>query len=84
MIENDCEGPRESSLLLGRSICRIVFSDVTMRHLRQHPVEPIVNEIVALAKIRGLEVDSTDIDELVEKYNQEVMEKSVWSCIVFH
>ncbi|GBM30392.1 hypothetical protein AVEN_220990-1 [Araneus ventricosus] len=77
MIENDCEGPRESSLLLGRSICQIVFWNVTMRSLRQHPVELIVNHIVNLDKTRGLEVDSNVIDELVEKYNQKLMEKSV-------
>ncbi|GBM77048.1 hypothetical protein AVEN_79059-1 [Araneus ventricosus] len=36
------------------------------------PVEPIVIEIVSLAKIWGLEVDSNNIDELVEEHNQEL------------
>ncbi|GBM41583.1 hypothetical protein AVEN_169181-1 [Araneus ventricosus] len=35
-------------------------------------VESVVNEIVSLAKIRGLEVDSNDIDEIVEEHNQEL------------
>ncbi|GBM03814.1 hypothetical protein AVEN_85699-1, partial [Araneus ventricosus] len=30
------------------------------------------NEIVSLAKIRGLEVDSYDIDELVEEHNHNI------------
>ncbi|GBN01227.1 hypothetical protein AVEN_254364-1 [Araneus ventricosus] len=34
------------------------------------PVEPMVNEVVSLAKIGGLEVDSNDIHELEEEYNQ--------------
>ncbi|PNF30675.1 hypothetical protein B7P43_G06169 [Cryptotermes secundus] len=34
------------------------------------PVEPVVNEIVSLAKIMGLEVDNNDIDELVEEHSQ--------------
>ncbi|GBM55512.1 hypothetical protein AVEN_164408-1 [Araneus ventricosus] len=36
------------------------------------PVEPIFNEIVSLAKIRGLDVDNNDIYELVEEHNQEL------------
>ncbi|PNF27366.1 hypothetical protein B7P43_G01189 [Cryptotermes secundus] len=36
------------------------------------PVEPVVNEIVSLAKIMGLEVDNSDIDELVEEHIQEL------------
>ncbi|GBN54848.1 hypothetical protein AVEN_176975-1 [Araneus ventricosus] len=44
----------------------------TLRSPRQCPVEPIVNEIVPLANIRGLEVDSNHIDELVEENNQEL------------
>ncbi|PNF19045.1 hypothetical protein B7P43_G11706 [Cryptotermes secundus] len=36
------------------------------------PVEPVVNEIVSLIKIMGLEVDNNDIDELVEKHSQEL------------
>ncbi|PNF38634.1 hypothetical protein B7P43_G02310 [Cryptotermes secundus] len=35
-------------------------------------VEPVVNEIVALAKTMGLEVDNNDIDELVEEHSQEL------------
>ncbi|GBM44903.1 hypothetical protein AVEN_132346-1 [Araneus ventricosus] len=35
-------------------------------------MEPIVNGIVSLAKVRGLEVDSNDIAELVENHNQEL------------
>ncbi|GBM14252.1 hypothetical protein AVEN_167333-1 [Araneus ventricosus] len=47
-----------------------VLSNVTLRSLRQY--EPIVNEIVSLVNIRGLEVDSNDIDELVEEHSQEL------------
>ncbi|PNF41338.1 hypothetical protein B7P43_G16757 [Cryptotermes secundus] len=36
------------------------------------PVEPVVNKIVSLAKIMGLEVDNNDIDELVKKHSQEL------------
>ncbi|PNF30455.1 hypothetical protein B7P43_G12495 [Cryptotermes secundus] len=36
------------------------------------PVEPVVNEIVSLAKIMGLEVGNNDIDELVEEHSQEL------------
>ncbi|GBM83261.1 hypothetical protein AVEN_256578-1 [Araneus ventricosus] len=54
--------PREPSLLLGRSFCRRVLSNVTSRSLKQHPAQPIVNEIVSLSKIGALEVDSNDID----------------------
>ncbi|GBL78100.1 hypothetical protein AVEN_143394-1 [Araneus ventricosus] len=42
------------------------------KNLRQYPVDPIVNEIESLAKIRGLEVDSNDIGELVEEHSQEL------------
>ncbi|GBM26462.1 hypothetical protein AVEN_126960-1 [Araneus ventricosus] len=63
--------PREPSLLLRRIIGRRVLSKGTLKSLRQYPVEPIVNDIVSLVKIRGLEVDSNDIDEFVE-HNQEL------------
>ncbi|GBM25512.1 hypothetical protein AVEN_62264-1 [Araneus ventricosus] len=53
--------PRDPSLLLGRNADLRVLSNVTLRSLRQYPVLPIVNEIVSLAKIRGLEVDSNDM-----------------------
>ncbi|GBM91950.1 hypothetical protein AVEN_172178-1 [Araneus ventricosus] len=55
--------PRESSLLLGRSFGRKVLSNVPLRSLRQFPMEPTVNEIVSLVKIRGLDVDRSYIDE---------------------
>ncbi|GBM01548.1 hypothetical protein AVEN_209345-1 [Araneus ventricosus] len=79
---------REPSILL----CRRALSNVTLSSLRQYPVESIVNEVVSLTKIRGLEVDNNDIDELVEENSQlttkklmklhcvsqqEVMEKSL-------
>ncbi|GBM72560.1 hypothetical protein AVEN_81831-1 [Araneus ventricosus] len=35
------------------------------------PCGTMVNEIVSLAMIGGLEVDSNDIDKLVEEHNQE-------------
>ncbi|GBM75616.1 hypothetical protein AVEN_101309-1 [Araneus ventricosus] len=61
--------PREPSFLLGRnSGRRRVLSSVALR------VKPIVSQILAkssLAKIRELEVDSNDIDELVEEHNQD-------------
>ncbi|GBN19157.1 hypothetical protein AVEN_34251-1 [Araneus ventricosus] len=59
----------ESSLLLRRNFGWRVLSNATLRNLR--PVEPIVNEIVSLSNIRGLEVDSYDIDEFVEEHNQD-------------
>ncbi|GBN34570.1 hypothetical protein AVEN_19318-1 [Araneus ventricosus] len=59
---SDKELPREPSLLLGRSFGRRVLSNETLR--------PIVNAIVSLAKIRGLEMDSNDID--VQKHNLEL------------
>ncbi|GBM05941.1 hypothetical protein AVEN_201371-1 [Araneus ventricosus] len=59
---------REPSLLLGRGLERRALSNVT---LRQYHVEPIINETVSLVKIRGLEVRSNAIDELMEEYNQE-------------
>ncbi|GBM97808.1 hypothetical protein AVEN_250983-1 [Araneus ventricosus] len=64
--------PRETPLLLGRSFGRRVLSNMTLGSLRQYSVEPIVHEIVSLAKIRGLEVGSNDIYELVEEHNQEL------------
>ncbi|GBM00931.1 hypothetical protein AVEN_151388-1 [Araneus ventricosus] len=64
--------PREPSLLLGRSFGRTVLSNVTLRSLRQYPVEPIVNEIASLANSRGLELNSNDIDEFMDEHNQEL------------
>ncbi|GBL95490.1 hypothetical protein AVEN_54099-1 [Araneus ventricosus] len=65
--------PRKFSLLLGRSFGRRVLLNVTLRTLRH--VEPIFNEIVSLAKIRGVEMDSNDIDALVEELTtEELME----------
>ncbi|GBM78040.1 hypothetical protein AVEN_217958-1 [Araneus ventricosus] len=62
--------PREPLLLRGRSFGRRVLSNVTLSSLRQYFMEPITNNIVSLAKIRGLEADSNDTEELVEKHNQ--------------
>ncbi|GBL85930.1 PHD finger protein 3 [Araneus ventricosus] len=50
---------------------------MTLKSLRQYPMEPIVNEIVSLAKIWRLEVDSNEIDELVEEYNKELTTKEL-------
>ncbi|GBN81869.1 hypothetical protein AVEN_231477-1 [Araneus ventricosus] len=73
MVENALKGlPREPSLLIGRNFGRRVLSNVILNSLRQYPVEPIVNEIVSLAKIIGLEVYNNDIDELVEEHIQEL------------
>ncbi|XP_046989444.1 uncharacterized protein LOC124594967 [Schistocerca americana] len=36
------------------------------------PVEPVVNEIMSLAKRMGLEMKNNDIDELVEDHSQEM------------
>ncbi|GBN35957.1 hypothetical protein AVEN_54229-1 [Araneus ventricosus] len=56
--------------------CRVCL---TLRNLRQYPVEPIVSEIASLAKITRLEVNSNDIHlqglwklELVEEDYQEL------------
>ncbi|GBM49476.1 hypothetical protein AVEN_142614-1 [Araneus ventricosus] len=67
--------PRQVSLLLGKSFGRIVLSNVTLRSMRHYPVKLIVNEIVSLAKIRELEVDSNDIDEQNQELTtEELME----------
>ncbi|GBM44917.1 hypothetical protein AVEN_94520-1 [Araneus ventricosus] len=44
--------------------------------MRQYFVEPIVNEILSLAKTMGLEMGN-DIDELVEEHNQELIYKEL-------
>ncbi|GBM00965.1 hypothetical protein AVEN_151415-1 [Araneus ventricosus] len=54
------------------SVWKEELSNLILRSLRQYSVEPIVNKIVSLAKIRGLEVDSNYIDERVEEHNQEL------------
>ncbi|GBM33733.1 hypothetical protein AVEN_47039-1 [Araneus ventricosus] len=64
--------PIEPSLLLGRIFSRRVLSNLTLTSLRQCPEEPVVNEIVSLAKSRGLEMDSNGIDDLVEEHSQEL------------
>ncbi|GBO40398.1 hypothetical protein AVEN_29638-1 [Araneus ventricosus] len=40
------------------------------------PVEPVVNEIVSLAKIMGLEVEN-DVDELEEAHSKELTTEEV-------
>jgi hypothetical protein len=35
-------------------------------------VDHIVNEIVSLAEMMGLEVDNNDVEKLVEEHNQEL------------
>ncbi|GBM30579.1 hypothetical protein AVEN_27615-1 [Araneus ventricosus] len=74
MLENTRKAvlPREPSHLLGRNFGRRVLSNLTMKNLRQYPVEPIVNEIVSLVKIRELEVNSNYIDDLLEERNQDL------------
>ncbi|GBN91208.1 hypothetical protein AVEN_52973-1 [Araneus ventricosus] len=64
--------PGERSLLFGRSFGLKLLSNVTLRSLRKSPVEPEFNDIVPLSKILALEVDSNDIDELVEEQKQEL------------
>ncbi|GBO03592.1 hypothetical protein AVEN_109194-1 [Araneus ventricosus] len=55
--------PREPPHLLGRSLGRRILSNVTFRSLKQYPLEPAIDEIASLAKIKGLKMDSNDIDE---------------------
>ncbi|GBM43355.1 hypothetical protein AVEN_166099-1 [Araneus ventricosus] len=62
---------KEPSLLIGSRFGERVLSNVTLRCMRQYPVEPIVSYFASLAQIRGLEVGSNDIDELVEEHNQD-------------
>ncbi|GBM45147.1 hypothetical protein AVEN_241433-1 [Araneus ventricosus] len=68
--------PRELSLLIARSFSWRVLSNATLKSprllLTSLPMEPIINEIVSLAMIGGLMVNSNDIDELVEEHNQEL------------
>ncbi|GBM20232.1 hypothetical protein AVEN_216652-1 [Araneus ventricosus] len=47
-------------------------------------VEPIVKEIASLAKIRGLEVDKNDIDELVEEHNQDLTTEELMKLHCVH
>ncbi|GBM56164.1 hypothetical protein AVEN_226073-1 [Araneus ventricosus] len=67
--------PREPSLLLERSFGRGLLSNVASKSLIQYSVEPTFN--VSLAKIRGLDLDSNDIDELVEEHDQELTTKEL-------
>ncbi|GBL81685.1 hypothetical protein AVEN_93468-1 [Araneus ventricosus] len=53
------------------------LSNVTLRSPRHYPVELMVNAIVSLAKIRGLEVDSIHIDQLVEEHSQQLTTEEV-------
>ncbi|GBN37484.1 hypothetical protein AVEN_26089-1 [Araneus ventricosus] len=74
LLQNDRKGMGiEPSLLLGRSFDRRALSNVTLRSLKQYPVELIVNEMVSLVKIMGLDVDNNDIDELVEDHSEELI-----------
>ncbi|GBO26328.1 hypothetical protein AVEN_169365-1 [Araneus ventricosus] len=41
--------------------------NMTLTSLKQYPLVSIVNEIVSLDKIMGLEVDNKNIDKLVEE-----------------
>ncbi|GBM61498.1 hypothetical protein AVEN_170262-1 [Araneus ventricosus] len=54
-----------------------VLSNVTLRNPRRCPEEPAVNEIVSLAKARGLEVNQWARGRADHR-------RSLWSCIVFH
>ncbi|GBO44640.1 hypothetical protein AVEN_175132-1 [Araneus ventricosus] len=56
------------SLLLGRSFDQKALSKVTLRG----QVEPVVNEIVYLARIMGLEVGNNGIVELIEEHSQDL------------
>ncbi|GBN93495.1 hypothetical protein AVEN_31589-1 [Araneus ventricosus] len=49
---------------------RIVECD--FEEFETKPTEPVVNEIVSLAKIMGLELDNNDIDKLVEEHSSEL------------
>ncbi|GBM77046.1 hypothetical protein AVEN_79057-1 [Araneus ventricosus] len=53
--------PREPYHFCLKTLWRRVLSNATLRSLGQY-LEPIVIEIVSLAKIWGLEVDSNNID----------------------
>ncbi|GBL76144.1 hypothetical protein AVEN_234430-1 [Araneus ventricosus] len=70
MIENAWEGKQKNPqfCLEERSFGRRVSSNETLKSLSS-TAEPVVNEIVSLAKIRGLEVD---IDEIAEEHNKEL------------
>ncbi|GBN24331.1 hypothetical protein AVEN_33966-1 [Araneus ventricosus] len=73
MIENAWEGVTKRTLTsTWKKLCPRLLSNVTLRNLRQYPVETIVNDIASLAKIRGLEVCSNNIDEPVEEHNLEL------------
>ncbi|GBN80712.1 hypothetical protein AVEN_30752-1 [Araneus ventricosus] len=76
--------PRESSLLLGRSFGPRALSKLTSGRLRQNLFWPVVNEIMFLAKMMGLELDSNYIDELVADHSQELTTEEFTELIVFH
>ncbi|GBM08269.1 Tigger transposable element-derived protein 1 [Araneus ventricosus] len=73
MIENAWEGVTKRTLtsawkkLWPESVVECEFEEP-----ETVPVDPVVYEIVSLAKIVGLEVDSNDIEQLVEEHNQEL------------
>ncbi|GBO26528.1 hypothetical protein AVEN_253957-1 [Araneus ventricosus] len=73
MIENTREGVTKRTLT---SVWKKLWPDRVVERdsegFETVPVEPAVNEIVSLVKIGGLEVDSNDIDELVEEHSQEL------------
>ncbi|GBN01475.1 hypothetical protein AVEN_156089-1 [Araneus ventricosus] len=61
---------REPSLLL-RSFDRRALSN-DFEGFETIPLELVVNEIVSLTKIMGLEVDKNDIDALVKEHSQDL------------
>ncbi|GBM19496.1 hypothetical protein AVEN_259391-1 [Araneus ventricosus] len=63
---------RESSLLLVRSFDRRALSN-DFEGIETEPVEPVVNVLVSLDHIMGQEVDMNDINDLVEKNNQDLI-----------
>ncbi|GBM76536.1 hypothetical protein AVEN_145690-1 [Araneus ventricosus] len=51
---------------------KVVECDIEVSETLSLPVEPVVNEMLSLAKIRGLEEDGNDIDDLMEEHSQEL------------
>ncbi|GBL84656.1 hypothetical protein AVEN_191114-1 [Araneus ventricosus] len=75
--------PREPSLLLG-SFGQRVLSNATLRSLRQHAMEPIVKEIVSLAKIRDWRWIVMILMSSWKNTTKSWPSKSLRSCILSH
>ncbi|GBL79416.1 hypothetical protein AVEN_121593-1 [Araneus ventricosus] len=61
----------ENGLVIGKLWPKSVV-EYDFEGFKTVPVEPVVNKIVSLAKIKGLDLDNNDIGELVKEHGQEL------------